>query len=73
MKYDAISYLNDRLAYLTNPVNLSAYLYDMEDFYNNKRCEQAFYPCKQAYISMCAQNWKDEIEQVTAKLNHLTQ
>jgi hypothetical protein len=73
MKYDAISYLNDRLAHLTNPVNLTAHLYDMDEYYDTTPTERAFYPCKQAYISMCAQNWKDELEQVTAKLNHLTQ
>jgi hypothetical protein len=73
MKYDAISYLQSRLDHLQNPVNLSEFLFDLSDYYDTTPSERAFYNCKQDYLHMCAQNWQQEIKQVTAKLNHLTQ
>lgn len=73
MKYNALSYLQSRLDHLQNPVNLSEFLFDMEEYYTTTASERAFYPCKQNYITMCAENWKAEIEQVTNKLTHLTQ
>jgi hypothetical protein len=72
MKYDAISYLQSRLAHLTNPVNLTEFLYDMEEFYSSTKSERGFYPCKQDYLLMISQNWKDETEQVINKLDHLS-
>ena len=70
MKHTQFQHLTSRLEFLTDNVNINAFLYDMGDYYDNTPSESVFYS-KDEYLVRCSDEWLEEKLAIESKLKHL--